>query len=88
MTSQPHCLDPPFSPLLQSIQLTLLAEHSKSETFQKENYEALTMSLEREKDRCEALLYRCLPKAIARKLRSGQGVEARAHQQLTVMFTK
>lgn len=48
----------------------------------------MTMKLEREKDRSEALLYRCLPKVIARKLRSGKGVEARAHERLTVMFTE
>ncbi|GAX81649.1 hypothetical protein CEUSTIGMA_g9077.t1 [Chlamydomonas eustigma] len=71
----------------RSIDLALQAEQSHAETSIREGYETLTLQLEYEKERCESLLYRYVPKQFAEKLRHGESVEATMFDELTIMFT-
>ncbi len=65
----------------------------QAETSSKEGYEAIAVQLQEvlaklgeEKARSEALLCRCLPREVARKLQAGEAVPPTLHSNLTIMF--
>ncbi|GAX81650.1 hypothetical protein CEUSTIGMA_g9078.t1 [Chlamydomonas eustigma] len=71
----------------RSIDMALQSEQAKVELSIREGYEELTLLLEDEKERSESLLYRCVPKEVAQRLREGQQVEAQSFNEVTIMFT-
>ena len=72
----------------KSIAMALLAENCRAQNTLREGFEALTVMLEEEKARSEALLHRCLPRGVVERLSAGKDFEATAFKELSIMFTE